>query len=349
MPAKPISLPGNSTRIDDLMSQPARISCVIVALLLVLVAYLHLGTFLLTSLFGYLALRAFTIRRSKWLSVTLYLIAVAVISAGLLYFSNLAYRTLPRVAETSIPAMVGFAEKNGIDLPFTDYASLKSTALDAAREGFAIVSQYARTASWQLVLLLAGLVVPLSIFMGPGWTARKEEPTESGNLYFAVTREISMRFKTLYESFAKVIGAQIVISAVNAAMTAIFLIVNSYPYAGLLTTLVFLCGLIPIVGNLISNAVIVGVGFTLSSRIGIYALVFLVVIHKLEYFLNSKIVGQRIDSPMWLTLIGLLVGERVMGIPGMILAPVVLHFIRVETSACHPKPGDRMLPSLSDR
>jgi predicted PurR-regulated permease PerM len=281
--------------------------------------------------------------------VTLYLIAVAVISAGLLYFSNLAYRTLPRVAETSIPAMVGFAEKNGIDLPFTDYASLKSTALDAAREGFAIVSQYARTASWQLVLLLAGLVVPLSIFMGPGWTARKEEPTESGNLYFAVTREISMRFKTLYESFAKVIGAQIVISAVNAAMTAIFLIVNSYPYAGLLTTLVFLCGLIPIVGNLISNAVIVGVGFTLSSRIGIYALVFLVVIHKLEYFLNSKIVGQRIDSPMWLTLIGLLVGERVMGIPGMILAPVVLHFIRVETSACHPKPGDRMLPSLSDR
>ena len=349
MPAKPISLPGNSTRIDDLMSQPARISYVIVVLLLVLVAYLHLGTFLLTSLFGYLALRAFTIRRSKWLSVTLYLIAVAVIGAGLLYFSNLAYRTLPRVAETSIPAMVGFAEKNGIDLPFTDYASLKSTALDAAREGFAIVSQYAKTASWQLVLLLAGLVVPLSIFMGPGWTARKKEPTESGNLYFAVTREISMRFKTLYESFAKVIGAQIVISAVNAVMTAIFLIFNSYPYAGLLTTLVFLCGLIPIVGNLISNAVVVGVGFTLSSRIGIYALIFLVLIHKLEYFLNSKIVGQRIDSPMWLTLIGLLVGERVMGIPGMILAPVVLHFIRVETSACHPKPGDRMLPSLSDR
>src|SRR6185437_3644735 len=145
MPAKPISLPGNSTRIDDLMSQPARISYAIGVLLLVLVAYLHLGTFLLTSLFGYLALRAFTIRRSKWLSVTLYLIAVAVIGAGLLYFSNLAYRTLPRVAETSIPAMVGFAEKNGIDLPFTDYASLKSAALDAAREGFAIVSQYART------------------------------------------------------------------------------------------------------------------------------------------------------------------------------------------------------------
>src|SRR5450631_3066765 len=120
------------------MSQPARISYIIVVVLMALVVYLHLGTFLLTSLFGYLALQMFSIRRSKSLSVILYLIAVIVIGAGLVYFSNLAYRIWPRIAEVSIPAMVGFAEKNGIELPFTDYASLKSTALGAAREGFAI-------------------------------------------------------------------------------------------------------------------------------------------------------------------------------------------------------------------
>jgi predicted PurR-regulated permease PerM len=56
------------------------------------------------------------------------------------------------------------------------------------------------------------------------------------------------------------------------------------------------------------------------------------VIHKLEYFLNSKIIGSRIKNPMWLTLIGLLIGERLMGIPGMILAPVVLHYVKVEAS-----------------
>jgi len=67
------------------MSQPARISYVIVVVLMALVAYLNLGTFLLTSLFGYLALQVFSIRRSKSLSVTLYLIAVAVIGAGLGY------------------------------------------------------------------------------------------------------------------------------------------------------------------------------------------------------------------------------------------------------------------------
>jgi predicted PurR-regulated permease PerM len=33
-----------------------------------------------------------------------------------------------------------------------------------------------------------------------------------------------------------------------------------------------------------------------------------------------------------LTLLALILGERLMGIPGMILAPVILHYIKVETS-----------------
>jgi len=128
-------------------------------------------------------------------------------------------------------------------------------------------------------------------------------------------------------------GAQIIIAAINTVLTAVFLIVSGYPYAALLLCLVFLCGLLPIVGNLISNTVIVGVGFTMSPKMGLVALILLIIMHKLEYFLNSKIIGTRIDSPMWLTLIGLVIGERLMGIPGMILAPVVLHYIKLEASA----------------
>ena len=68
----------------------------------------------------------------------------------------------------------------------------------------------------------------------------------------------------------------------------------------------------------------------LMTWLGVASLGFLVVIHKLEYFLNSKIIGERIKTPMWLTLLGLVVGERLMGIPGMILAPVVLDYIKDE-------------------
>jgi hypothetical protein len=61
----------------------------------------------------------------------------------------------------------------------------------------------------------------------------------------------------------------------------------------------------------------------------------------LEYVLNSKIIGTRIHTSVWLTLLALLLGERLMGITGMVLAPVVLHYIRIEASKCAvtPKTG----------
>ena len=321
------------------MDQPTRISYAILLVVAILIIGLHLGTFLLTSLFGYLILQLFCFRGRKALSVVLFLVTVATVGAGVIYFSSLAYRTLPRIAEISIPAMVEFAEKNGIDLPFTDFASLKQTALDEAREGFAVIGQYARDASIQFVLVVAGLVVALSLFLSSGWTADEAAPLVPGTLYAGVTREVTARFKTLYESFARAMRAQISISAINTVITTVFLIFRGYPSSGLLALFVFLCGLLPIVGNIISNTLIVVVGFAISPRTGLYALVFLIVIHKLEYFLNSKIVGKRINSPIWLTLIGLVVGERLMGISGMILAPTILHYIRVEASAFRSMPA----------
>jgi len=117
-------------------------------------------------------------------------------------------------------------------------------------------------------------------------------------------------------------------------LTAVFLAWNGFPFALVIIGLTFLSGLLPIIGNLVGNTLIVGVAFTMPDgpRMALFALIFLIVIHKLEYFLNSKIIGDRIKNPMWLTLIGLVVGEKLMGIPGMVLSPIVLHYIKVEAS-----------------
>jgi len=314
------------------MSRAARISYVIMAALLVLIGWFHLGVLVLTSLFGYFALQQFSFRRSKTLAVVLYLVAVTTIGFGLFYFSRQAYIALPKIAETTIPAVVEYAEKQGIELPFTDYASLKSVALNEVKEKVANLGLYIRATFLQFALLIVGLVVALSLFLNTRWSADDDPHAARDSLYATVVRELVARFETFYLSFAKVIGAQIIISFVNTVLTAIFLVWNDFHYPMVLIGLTFLCGLLPIVGNILSNTLIVGVAFTLSPKMALLALVFLVAIHKLEYFLNSKIIGDRIKNPMWLTLIGLVLGEKLMGIPGMILAPVVLHYIKVEAS-----------------
>ena len=314
------------------MSQSARISYVIMAVLLLLIGWLHLGTLILTVLFGYFALQQFSFGRSKLLGVALYLIAVIAIGWGLSYFSRQAYVTAPKIAETTIPAVVEYAEKQGVELPFTDYASLKTVAINEVKEDVANVGRQVRAAAFQIVLLLVGLVVAAGLFLNGTGGMENDPNTSRDSLYATVVRELDVRARTFYRSFSRVIGAQIIISIINTVLTAVFLLWNGYPYKTVLVAFTFLCGLLPILGNIISNTLIVGVSFTLSPNMALVALIFLIAVHKLEYFLNSKIIGDRIKNPMWLTLIGLVLGEKLMGIPGMILAPVVLHYLKVEAS-----------------
>jgi predicted PurR-regulated permease PerM len=330
------------------MSRPTRISYVVMVVLLVLISSLKLAVLVLTALFGYFALQKFSFRQSKPLGVTLYLVAVAAIGCGLFLFSRQAYKQLPEIARATIPAVVGYAEKQGIELPFTDYASLRTVTLQQVKDEFANVGRYARATAFRFVLLIVGLVVALSLFLNARWGADTDPNEPRDSLYATVVRELAIRFDTFYSSFSKVIGAQIVISAINTVLTAIFLVWNGFPYTVVLIGLTFLCGLVPIVGNILSNTLIVGVAFTIPNigpRMALLALIFLIAIHKLEYFLNSKIIGDRIRNPMWLTLLALVLGEKLMGISGMILAPVVLHYIKVEASRnkvgeTAPAPGE---------
>jgi len=314
------------------MNTSTRISYAIVAVLLVLIAWLHVSTLVLTVLFGYFALRFLSFDRSKTLGVVLYLIVVTAIGYGLIYYSRHIYKTLPEIADTTIPAVVNFAEQKGIELPFTDYASFKKLAMQEVNERLANLGQYAREATLQLAMLIIGLVVALSFFINKKWDVESEADAVKDNLYTTVAREMILRCETFYDSFARVIGAQIIISIINTGLTSVFLLWNGFPYTTVIIVLTFLCGLLPIIGNLLSNTLIVGVAFTKSPELALLSLVFLVLIHKLEYFLNSKIIGDRIKNPMWLILIGIVLGEKLMGIPGMILAPVVLHYVKVEAS-----------------
>jgi len=316
------------------MTNSRRTSYIAMVVLLVLVGWFHLGALVLTAFFGYFALEKFSFGKGKILGLVIYLVGVIGIGYGLFFFSHRAFKALPEIAERAIPAVVEFAEKKGIELPFSDYASLKAVALEEVKDKVANVGRYARAAVFQFVLVIVGLVVAASLFLNAPWGTEPDPQTSRDSVYASFVRELAARFHTFYGSFAKVIGAQIIISAINTTLTAVFLAVNGFPYALVLVGLTFLCGLLPVIGNLMSNTLIVGLAFTMPNgpRTALIALVFLVLIHKLEYFLNSKIIGARIKNPMWLTLIALVVGEELMGIAGIILAPVVLHYIKVEAS-----------------
>jgi predicted PurR-regulated permease PerM len=311
-----------------------RFSYVVLAVTIALAGALHLGAPLLVILFSYFALsQLYSQTQRKWLALLLFMLLVAGIAAAAVFFTREAIRALPDVADTSIPSASAWAQKRQIELPFTDFESLRAATIRALREEASYlqsVAHFAGNTVSALVFSVIAIVAAASLFLTAGFGPQQSIDGANPNLYSVVTHKVAARFRDFYHSFATVIGAQLTISLINTALTSVFLIAVRLPQAALLIAVTFLCGLVPIFGNLMSNTIIVFVALTVSLKLAIAALVFLVVIHKLEYVLNSKIIGGRIRNPVWLTLIALVIGERLMGIPGLILAPVVLNYVRVE-------------------
>lgn len=138
------------------------------------------------------------------------------------------------------------------------------------------------------------------------------------------------------DAFARIATAQIKISAVNTTLTAIYLLIIlplfgiRIPFATTLVLVTFLCGLIPVLGNLVSNTVITILSLGVSVGVAVASITFLVLIHKLEYLINSRLVGGETDSAAWEILLAILVGEAAFGIGGIVMAPIVYAFIKRE-------------------
>jgi predicted PurR-regulated permease PerM len=319
------------------MSRPNRISFAFILLVLVLAGWLHLGALLLSVLFSYfiIAKLNFMKPRAKWLAVAIFLVLLAGIAYALTYFIHATVRALPNIADRALPVIVQWASDHQIELPFTDLESLKEQAFEFARSqahNLGAFADVARGATTQFVYLFVGVIVAIGLYLNPSLELDPPAGALRHNLYSLCCEEISRRFATFYRSFAMVMNAQITISAINTVLTGIFVAAMGLPHLVVAVGLTFLCGFLPVIGNLISNTLVVALGFMVSPAKGLWALVFLVLVHKLEYFLNSKIIGAKIHTSIWLTLLALIVGEKLMGITGMVLAPVALHYIRMEAS-----------------
>lgn len=311
--------------------RPVYISYLFLAGTLLLVGWLKLATPLITVLFACFALRKLHFGKNRWLTIILFTTLVAFTFYGFAHFIRNALKDLPEIADKSIPKVMEFAQHNGVDLPFEDRATLVEFVRESLRTKTKELANFAKLASTEFVFLVIGLVVAVSLFYNPALDLDRGRHRLRNNLYSVTCDEIVERFKTFYRSFETVMGAQIVIAAINTTLTALFILYLQLPYPLVIVGVTFLCGLLPVVGNIISNSVITGIAFTIEPKLAFGALMFLIGLHKLEYFLNSKIIGDRIKNPVWLTLLGLILGERLMGIPGMILAPVILNYIRTES------------------
>jgi len=142
---------------------------------------------------------------------------------------------------------------------------------------------------------------------------------------------LQMRLRIFYVYFRRVMGGQVIIALINTLISSVVIFALELRHPFLMIFVVFFCGLFPVVGNLMSNSVLTINAFVSTGMWGtLVCLVMLVGVHKLEYILNSRIIGGIVNLPMAVSLGALIFCEVLLGIPGLILAIPLALFVRHE-------------------
>ena len=207
---------------------------------------------------------------------------------------------------------------------------LRDGVVDLARRHAVELQLAGKEAARAFVHILIGLVLGAIVAL-----SRTRPPHQQGPLAAA----LGERSHRLARAFHDIVFAQIKISLINTVLTAVFLLGVlplmgiHVPLAKTLVAVTFIVGLLPVVGNLLSNTAITIAALSVSLGVGVAALGFLILIHKLEYFLNARIVGSQIHARAWELLIAMLLLEAAFGLPGVIAAPIYYAYLKGELEA----------------
>ena len=316
---------------------------IVAALALGLIIELHLLSALLAGLLVFklldvltpwLRLRALGHDGPRVLAVML--LASAVIAA--LIGIGIGIATLFRNSGESIPLllekMAQIIEDARAILPAglqayvpEDSESLRRTIAEWLRTNAGALQLAGRGIGRSIVHVLMGMVIGALLSMQKAAQPHERRP---------LTEEIARHAGRLATAFQRVVFAQFWISLINTFFTWLYLAVLlplfgfDVPLVKILLLLTFVVGLLPIIGNLISNTAIVVVCLSQGVPVAVASLVYLVVIHKLEYFLNARIIGSHINARAWELLIAMLVMEAAFGITGLIAAPIFYAYFKEE-------------------
>jgi len=296
------------------------------------IAWLRLGPVILAGLFSFMILdltyrglrRLHAPAVSRWLALMVFLLAAGSTSWMFVRFVRHGIQILPQIAAAAIPRLVVLSESNGIELPFENVYELREVAITEIKDNAEAITKTSRLLTARVFqVVIAVFIAILAFFRDPA-------PPRGEDLLAALARELDARLKTLMLGFEKILGAQVAISAVYTACTLLFLTLMGFSHVIFLTLATFIFGMLPVVGNIVSNTIIVAAGLTLSTRHAAYALAFLILIHKSGYFVYGRVLGSSLKAPMWQTLLAILLGEVAMGVSGIILAPALLHYVKEE-------------------
>jgi len=256
----------------------------------------------------------------------LYLITISLLSYGFIKY-------LPMLIEeiTALVRQLMDFYSQPHDNAVLDYIvkAIQARDIDSYLEqGLGVIVVYFTTISHFSIQFLLAIILSFFFLLEKPRLIKYKENFKTSKIA-AFYNEIAFFGKKFVLTFGKVLEAQFIIALVNCVLTTIGLWILGFPQLLGLSIMVFLFGLIPVAGVVISLIPLLTIGYTIGGYMYIIILIiFICIIHALEaYVLNPKLMSSKTDLPVFFTFIVLIFSEHFFGVWGLILGIPVFVFL----------------------
>lgn len=273
----------------------------------------------------------------KLIVVILYVLIIGLLSLGLVKYMPLIVSEITQL----IKQLTAFytSKHHNIVLNYLVNRIEKIQISNYLEQGFTFVVRYFTDVS------RGGLQVLLALLMSLFFLLEKPRLIEFTKKFktskiASIYEEIEFFAQKFAGTFGKVIEAQLIIALVNSVLTTIALWILGFPQLGGLSIMIFLLGLIPVAGVILSFVPLAIIAYSIGGIMKVlYVGIAILIIHSIEaYILNPNLMSSKTNLPVFYTFIVLIFSEHFFGVWGLIVGiPIFVFLLDVLEVTDHKK------------
>jgi predicted PurR-regulated permease PerM len=213
-----------------------------------------------------------------------------------------------------------FASLDKLELPQPFSSNLNLSLSDALGIFSSVNSSVAQTVASifsNILLIMATILTSFYLTVDRDGTERLLR-VMLPSIYEGPILKVFVRFKL---KIRKWFGAQLLLSVIMGLVVGVGLWIMGVPYPLMLGILAAIFELVPMIGSILIGLISFGVAITQSFSLGLYAVLFFVIVQQLEnHVLVPIVMGRSLRVHPVIVVVGILAGGMIAGFIGLILA-----------------------------
>ncbi|MBL8922839.1 MAG: AI-2E family transporter [Myxococcaceae bacterium] len=260
--------------------------------------------------------RRFKLSRVVSLGLVLVLVSVAAGLGGWLSAGRVAQ--LVKETRQTLPERIAAVRENPLFLELEPHLPDTERLVESAQHYAANVAKSAADLGHLVIYALVGFILAVVYFLDEERLRSFRQSLAPDSLFGTLTRWGEF----VADAVSLTVQLQFIVAAANALLTLPVLLLIGVPHVPMLMLLIFVSGLIPVVGNLISGAVLSVVAYQTKGFVGVGLFIGLTfVLHKLEsYFLNPRLAARHVPLPGFVLILSLIAWEHLLGFVGLFVS-----------------------------